>query len=182
MAEKAEIYKALDRFVKHVTSRAKANLTNGDRNVSKKLYNSIKGEITINSERTTIKFFMEKYGDFQDQGVKGKRSSAKAPKSPFKFGSGTGKEGGLTEAIEKWVKARKFQFRERDSKTKKSTGKFLSYKSTAWVITRSIYAKGLKPTLFFTRPFQEAYKNLPDELAKEYGLEVKKLFKMSIKK
>ena len=176
MAEKAEIYKALDRFVKHVTSRAKANLTNGDRNVSKRLYNSIKGEVTINSERTTVKFFMEKYGDFQDQGVKGKNSSAKAPNSPFKFGSGRGKAGGLTESIQKWVEARRFQFKDRKS------GKFMSYRATAFLITRSIYSKGLKPTLFFTKPYQAALKNLPDELAKEYGLEVKKLFKESIKK
>ncbi len=176
MQEKAEIYKALDRFVKHVTSRAKANLTNGDRNVSKRLYNSIKGEVTINSERTTVKFFMEKYGDFQDQGVKGKNSSAKAPNSPFKFGSGRGKAGGLTDSIQKWVEARRFQFKDR------KTGKFLSYRATAFLITRSIYSKGLKPTLFFTKPYQAALKNLPQELAKEYGLEVKKLFKESIKK
>ena len=176
MQEKAEIYKALDRFVKHVTSRAKANLTNGDRNVSKRLYKSIKGEVTINSERTTVKFFMEKYGDFQDQGVKGKNSSAKAPNSPFKFGSGRGKEGGLTESIQKWVEARRFQFKDRKS------GKFMSYRATAFLITRSIYSKGLKPTLFFTKPYQAALKNLPDDLAKEYGLEVKKLFKESIKK
>lgn len=176
MQEKAEIYKALDRFVKHVTSRAKANLTNGDRNVSKRLYNSIKGEVTINSERTTVKFFMEKYGDFQDQGVKGKNSSAKAPNSPFKFGSGRGKKGGLTESIQKWVEARRFQFKDRKS------GKFMSYRATAFLITRSIYSKGLKPTLFFTKPYQAALKNLPQDLAKEYGLEVKKLFKESIKK
>ena len=176
MQEKAEIYKALDRFVKHVTSRVKANLTNGDRNVSKRLYNSIKGEVTINSERTTIKFFMEKYGDFQDQGVKGKNSSAKAPNSPFKFGSGRGKAGGLTDSIQKWVEARRFQFKDR------KTGKFMSYRATAFLITRSIYSKGLKPTLFFTKPYQAALKNLPQELAKEYGLEVKKLFKESIKK
>jgi hypothetical protein len=176
MQEKAEIYKALDRFVKHVTSRAKANLTNGDRNVSKRLYNSIKGEVTINSERTTVKFFMEKYGDFQDQGVKGKNSSAKAPNSPFKFGSGRGKEGGLSQSIQKWVEARRLQFKDR------KTGKFMSYRATASLITRSIYSKGLKPTLFFTKPYQAALKNLPQELAKEYGLEVKKLFKESIKK
>ncbi len=176
MQEKAEIYKALDRFVKHVTSRAKANLTNGDRNVSKRLYNSIKGEVTINSERTTVKFFMEKYGDFQDQGVKGKNSSAKAPNSPFKFGSGRGKEGGLSQSIQKWVEARRFQFKDR------KTGKFMSYRATAFLITRSIYSKGLKPTLFFTKPYQAALKNLPQDLAKEYGLEVKKLFKESIKK
>lgn len=176
MQDKEKIQKALDRFVKHVTSRAKANLTNGDRNVSKKLYNSIKGEVKVMPNSISVYFQMEEYGEFQDQGVKGKRSSSRAPKSPFKFGSGRGKKGGLTEAIEKWVKARRFQFRDKRSK------KFMSYKSTAWLITKSIYAKGLKPTLFFTKPFQEAYKNLPDELAKEYGLEVTELFKMSIKK
>ena len=176
MQDKEKIQKALDRFVKHVTSRAKANLTNGDRNVSKKLYNSIKGEVKVMPNSIGVYFQMEEYGEFQDQGVKGKRSSSRAPKSPFKFGSGRGKKGGLTEAIEKWVKARRFQFRDKRSK------KFMSYKSTAWLITKSIYAKGLKPTLFFTKPFQEAYKNLPDELAKEYGLEVTQLFKMSIKK
>jgi hypothetical protein len=58
----------------------------------------------------------------------------------------------------------------------------MSYKSTAWVITKSIYSKGLKPTMFFTKPFQEAYKNLPEEIAKEYGLEVNELFKISLKK
>lgn len=176
MQDKEKIQKALDRFVKHVTSRAKANLTNGDRNVSKKLYNSIKGEVKVMPNSIGVYFQMEEYGEFQDQGVKGKRSSSRAPKSPFKFGSGIGKKGGLTEAIEKWVKARRFQFRDKRSK------KFMSYKSTAWLITKSIYAKGLKPTLFFTKPFQEAYKNLPDELAKEYGLEATQLFKMSIKK
>lgn len=176
MQDKEKIQKALDRFVKHVTSRAKANLTNGDRNVSKKLYNSIKGEVKVMPNSIGVYFQMEEYGEFQDQGVKGKRSSSRAPKSPFKFGSGRGKKGGLTEAIEKWVKARRFQFRDKRSK------KFMSYKSTAWLITKSIYAKGLKPTLFFTKPFQEAYKNLPDELAKEYGLQVTELFKMSIKK
>jgi hypothetical protein len=176
MQDKELIQKALERFVKHVTSRAKANLTNKDRNVSKKLYNSIKGEVKVMPNSIGVYFSMEEYGQYQDQGVKGKNSNARAPKSEFKFGNGTGKKGGLTEAIEKWVKARRFQFRDKRSK------KFMSYKSTAWLITRSIYAKGLKPTLFFTKPFQEAYKNLPEELAKEYGLEATQLFKMSIKK
>ena len=34
----------LDRFVKHVVSQAKKNLTTTNKNASKKLYNSIKGE------------------------------------------------------------------------------------------------------------------------------------------
>lgn len=175
MADREKIQQALDRFIKHVTSRAKANLTNKDRNVSKKLYNSIKGEYKVMPNSIGLYFTMEEYGQYQDQGVKGKKSSAKAPKSPFKFGSGTGKKGGLTQEIQKWVEKRRFQFKD-------ERGKFMSYKSTAWVITKSIYAKGLKPTMFFTKPFQEAYKNLPEEIAKEYGLEVNELFKISLKK
>ena len=175
MADRGKIQQALDRFIKHVTSRAKANLTNKDRNVSKKLYNSIKGEYKVMPNSIGLYFTMEEYGQYQDQGVKGKKSSAKAPKSPFKFGSGTGKKGGLTQEIQKWVEKRRFQFKD-------ERGKFMSYKSTAWVITKSIYSKGLKPTMFFTKPFQEAYKNLPEEIAKEYGLEVNELFKISLKK
>lgn len=175
MADREKIQQALDRFIKHVTSRAKANLTNKDRNVSKKLYNSIKGEYKVMPNSIGLYFTMEEYGQYQDQGVKGKKSSAKAPKSPFKFGSGTGKKGGLTQEIQKWVEKRRFQFKD-------ERGKFMSYKSTAWVITKSIYAKGLKPTMFFTKPFQEAYKNLPEEIAREYGLEINELFKISLKK
>jgi hypothetical protein len=117
---------------------------------------------------------MEEYGAYQDQGVKGKKSSAKAPNSPFKFGSGTGKKGGLTEGMQKWVQRRRIQFKNKD-------GKFMSYKSTAWVITKSIYAKGMKPSLFFTKPFEAAYKNLPEELIEKYGLESIKLFNDIIK-
>lgn len=174
MVEKEKIQKALDRFVKHVTSQAKRNLTNKDMNVSKKLYNSIKGEAKVMPNSIGLYFYMEDHGLYQDLGVKGKNSSSKAPNSPFKFGRGTGQKGGLTEAIEKWVEKRRFQFKDK-------RGKFMSYKSTAFVITKSIYSKGLKPTLFFTKPFQAAFKNLPDDLAKEYGLEVAELFKMSFK-
>jgi hypothetical protein len=118
---------------------------------------------------------MEEYGAYQDLGVKGKKSASKAPKSPYRFGSGKGKKGGLTAAMEKWVTQRRIQFKDRKS------GKFMSYKSTAWLMTRSIYSKGIKPSLFFTKPFEAAYKNLPNELIDKYGLEASKLFNDIIK-
>ena len=120
-----------------------------------------------------ISFEMESYGKFLDKGVKGKKSSLKAPDSDFQFGSGTGKEGGLTQGILKWVTKRRFQFRE------KETGQFMSYESTAFLITRSIYLTGTKPTEFFTKPFNAAFKKLPDEIVKSYALEVKSLLKNS---
>ena len=168
---------ALKKFVDVVVKESKTALTKKDRNVSKSLYNSIKGKSKVSKNSFEISFEMESYGKFLDKGVKGKKSSLKAPDSDFQFGSGTGKEGGLTQGILKWVTKRRFQFRERKEKGKK--GQFMSYESTAFLITRSIYLTGTKPTEFFTKPFNAAFKKLPDEIIKSYALEVKSLLKNS---
>ena len=100
---------------------------------------------------------MADYGKFLDLGVKGKDSSAKAPNSPYKFGTGSGKKGGLTKGIDKWVRRRGIQFRDKK-------GKFLSYEQTGYIITRSVYKTGMKASMFFTKPFKRAFKRLPDDL------------------
>jgi hypothetical protein len=165
---------ALYKFKASVIKQARTNLTKGDRNVSRKLYNSLKGEAKVYAKGYSLSFEMEEHGFYQDKGVKGKKSSAKAPNSPYKFGSGKGKKGGLTEGIQRWVKARKFQFKDKK-------GKFMSYDATAWIITKSIYAKGLRPTLFFTKPFEAAYKRLPQELVNDLKIDLEKIFNYSIK-
>lgn len=159
---------ALERFQKHVVSQSKRNLTVKNKNVTKALYNSIKGDVKESPNSIQILFTMLDYGFFQDRGVKGTRSGRSL--SGFKFGSGTGETGGLTKGIFKWVKARKIQFRDRKS------GRFLSSEQTANLITRSIWRKGIEPTEFFTKPFEAAYKNLPNKVVETYGLEVERLF------
>jgi len=167
---KSEVDKALTDFRKYVIQQAKSNLTKSDKNVSKDLYNSLKSSSKVMPNSISIYFEMASYGQFQDQGVKGKTSSAKAPNSPYKFGTGSGKKGGLTQGIKAWVKARRFQFKD-------VKGKFMSYDSTAFLITRSVYNKGMKPSLFFTKPFEKAFKELPGELVEKYGLEAMDLIK-----
>jgi hypothetical protein len=159
---------ALQRFQQHVVSQSKRNLTTKNKNVSKALYNSIKGDVKESPNSIQILFTMLDYGYFQDRGVKGVKSGRSL--SGFKFGTGTGKQGGLTDGIYKWVKARKIQFKDR------KTGRFLSSQQTANLITRSIWNKGIKPTEFFSKPFESAYKNLPSELVETYGLEAERLF------
>ena len=44
-----------------------------------------------------------------------------------------------------------------------------------FLIARSIYRRGIKPSLFFTKALEGAYKKLPDELIKKYGLDAEKL-------
>ena len=175
MLNNTETLNTLQAFNKYVIQQARTNLTKGNKNVSKKLYDSLKAQTKVNPNSIENYIEMEQYGQFLDLGVKGKVSSQRAPNSPFKYGSGTGKKGGLTEGIRGWVKARRFQFKNRE------TGKFMSYEQTAQLITRSIYLKGTKPTLFFSKPFAKGFESLPDELVKAYGLDVESFLKFTLK-
>ena len=176
MLSREETNKALTKFTKYVVTQSRANLTRKDKNVKRKLYDSIKGESFTGKQSIGIYFEMQDYGEFQDQGVKGKSSSAKAPNSPFRFGSGTGVKGGLTEGINQWVKDRRFQFKDRE------TGRFLSYEQTAFIITRSIYHKGIEASRFFSKPFEVGFERLPEELVEAYALDVEKLLQQTVNK
>ena len=153
----------LNKFVRHVVSQAKKNLTTGNRNASKKLYNSIKGEAKSFPNSIGIYFEMEPYGLFQDQGVKGTKSGQSY--SNFKY---TNKMP-PPKAFDKWTIRRGLAPREKG-------GKFKSRKSLNFAIARSVYEKGIAPTLFFTKPFEAAFKNLPDDLVDVFGLEATQMF------
>jgi hypothetical protein len=170
-----EVEATIKRFRDYVIQQSRSNLTKGGKNNTKSLYNSLKGEIVTDKGFTIVGFKMDDYGTFVDLGVKGKSSSLKAPNSPYKFGSGTGRKGGLTEGINKWVKQKGFQFRDK-------RGRFMSYDSTAYLITRSIFHKGIKPSLFFTKPFEAGYKKYIDiDLVKAFGQDVETMVDFNLK-
>ena len=178
-----KVEKTIKMFRDYVIRESKDNLKRGGQfgsyNNTNTLSNSLKGEIVNDKGFTIVGFSMADYGAYKDKGVKGKTSSLKAPNSPFKFGSGTGKKGGLTEGIKKWVRQRGFQFR---SKEEGSKGRFLSYDSTAYLITRSIFHKGIKPSLFFTKPFEAGYKKYIDvDLLKAFGQDVETMVDYNLK-
>jgi hypothetical protein len=160
----------LDRFIKHVVSQAKRNLTTTGKNASKKLYNSIQGESKAFPNSIGIYFDMEDYGFFQDKGVSGIK---KKYNTPFSYKSKGGKNGlkGMPppSAFDKWTIRRGIAPRN-------TKGQFQTRKGLNFAIARSIFEKGIKPSLFFTKPFEAAYKNLPDELIDKYGLDVIELF------
>jgi len=171
-----EVETVIKKFRDYVIQQARSNLSKSKHNNTKELYNSLKGEVVNDGNFTIVGFQMADYGTFVDLGVKGKTSSNKAPDSPYKFGSGTGKKGGLTKGINQWVKQKGFQFRD------KKSGKFLSYDSTAYLITRSIFHKGIKPSLFFTKPFEAGYKKYIDiDLMKAFGQDIETIIDYNLK-
>ena len=171
----SNVEKELKNFAKYVVTKARMNLRSSDKNSSGELSKSLDSDVKVSKNSFQLSFMMEDYGVFQDKGVRGKSSSAKAPNSPFRFGTGTGKKGGLSEGINKWVKRKRFQFKDRKS------GKFLSYDSTAFLISRSIYHKGIAPSLFFTKPFEKAFKNLDKDIVKAFRLDVEALLETTVK-
>jgi hypothetical protein len=164
--QKDEVQKVLDRFRDHVVSVSKRNLTNSQKNSSKKLYNSIKGEVKAMPNSISIQFSMEDYGVFQDAGVSGTK---KKYNTPYSYKS----KMPPSKAFDKWITRKGLAPRDK-------SGKFTKRKSLAFLIARSIYRNGIKPSLFFTKPFEAAYKNLPEELVEAYGLEAVELFNQQI--
>ena len=150
----------LNEYAKYVIQQSKTNLTK-DKKGNGDLYNSLSYDILVNNENFLVDFLMEDYGIFVDKGVKGKTSTypeTQAALSQFQYGSGTGIKGGLTRGIRQWLGKKKFQWKD------KKTGRFMSYESMTYIIARSIYNKGLKANLFFTRPFEKGLEKLPQEL------------------
>lgn len=170
MFDNSEILETIEKFKNLVIEEAKGNLQK--KNASGDLSNSIRGETKVMANSIRITFDMDKYGWYQDQGVNGIRTVKSG--TPFSFKSKGGKRGlkGMPppRAFDKWIKQK--GIKGRDAKT----GRFITNKSLTFLIARSIFINGIKPSLFFTKPFQKHFKTLGSELQEKYGLSMIKLF------
>jgi len=156
------VQELLDDFKAYVIKQAKSNLTRMKKNSSKTLYNSIDGFVKKYKNSISIYFEMEDYGFYQDQGVSGTK---KKYDTPYSYKS----KMPPPSKLDKWIVRKGIAPR-------KQGGQFVSRKSLQFLIARSIYTNGIKPSLFFTKPFEAAFKKLPDELIEKYGLDVEQLF------
>tara|TARA_R110001592_G_scaffold4711_1_gene26346 strand:+ start:252 stop:758 length:507 start_codon:yes stop_codon:yes gene_type:complete len=161
------VQEELNRFAKYVISQSRANLTRGKKNASKELWESLDSEIKVSKNSFQLSFLMEDYGVFQDKGVSG---TEKKYNTPFKY---TNKKPPAS-AFSQWV-IRKGLKGTRDKK-----GKFVSRKSLQFAIANTVFRKGIKPSLFFTKPFEKAFKNLDKDLIEAYKLDVEQLIKTTV--
>lgn len=145
-------------FRNYVVKESKSNLTRLKKSSSKKLYNSIKGNVKVSKNSMFVEFEMEEYGLYQDKGVSGKR---KKYKTPYSYTS----KMPPPKKLDKWIVRKGIA--PRDEK-----GRLMTRKSLQYIIARGIYMNGIKPSLFFTKPFEKAYKRMPDQLIQKYGLDL----------
>jgi hypothetical protein len=83
--------------------------------------------------------------------------------------------------LDKWIVRRGLAPRKKGKFTGRSIKSVGFAKSIQFLIARSIYMKGIKPSLWFTKPFEEAFKELPNKLIEKYGLEAEKMIDLIMK-
>tara|TARA_Y100001972_G_scaffold90508_1_gene110811 strand:+ start:3304 stop:3786 length:483 start_codon:yes stop_codon:yes gene_type:complete len=148
MFKTEEVQKELSAFGKYVVKQSRSMLTKGRHNDSKKLYNSIGFDLKVMRQSFSMSFFMQDYGTYQDEGVRGAYSNKKAPNSPFRFKRNKKIS---PRHFKQWAKKRGI---------------------SPFAVARSVWTKGLKPTMFFTKPFEDAFLRLPEDVIEKFGLDV----------
>lgn len=167
LMSKEETYEMLVNLKKYVIQQSRSNLTRLGKNSSKNLYKSIDGEVEVSKNSIRLSFVMAPYGWYQDRGVSGKK---KKYNTPFSYKS----KMPPSKAFDKWIVRKGIAPRGKD-------GKFISRKSLRFLIARSVFTNGIKPSLFFTKPFSNALKRLPKEFMEAYGLDMQKTLDRIIK-
>tara|TARA_R100000935_G_C2781084_1_gene141743 strand:+ start:262 stop:852 length:591 start_codon:yes stop_codon:yes gene_type:complete len=161
---------------KYVVQQSRSNLSKDGKGKGE-LYNSIEYKEDETEEGYSIEWIMDQYGAFVDQGVRGKDPSKVSPnakitgqqaaKSPYRFGSGnySGTWNSFQGKIKAWAKQKNIRLRKyKTVKGKRvSTGQFETgnYNSIAYIISKNIFNRGIAPSLFFTKAFDNALKRYP---------------------
>lgn len=160
------VQKELNAFAKYVISQSRANLTRSKKNSSKQLYNSLDSDLKVSENSFSLSFLMEDYGVFQDKGVSGVKKKYNTPYSYTTKMPPPSK-------MDKWIVRKGIA-------PKDDKGKFIKRKSLQFMIARSIFNNGIKPSLFFTKPFKKAFKNLDKNIVKAFKLDVEQLLETTI--
>lgn len=158
----------LNAFRKHVITEARKNLTRNKKNASKTLYNEMSSFLKVSKNSFELSFDMPIYGEFQDKGVSGVK---KKYDTPFSYKT----KMPPLDVFEAWIKRKGIKGRDK-------RGRFITNKSLSYLIARSVFNNGIKPSLFFTRPFELAYKRLGDDVIQAFGLDIDKFLEYTLKK
>tara|TARA_Y100001937_G_scaffold123486_1_gene186445 strand:+ start:2449 stop:3039 length:591 start_codon:yes stop_codon:yes gene_type:complete len=170
--------KALDFIGKRWRKNARISLKMQGRINTGALFNSMKVFVGANQHAMYVNITPQvDYWDFVDKGVQGasKNIFPKQSESPYKFGSGRGKPG-LRGAIDRWTTQKNIQG------TRDAQGRFVPRKSIVFAITRAIWHRGLKPSLFISGTWKRLRIKALNILAVAVGEDMADAIKQSLQK
>jgi hypothetical protein len=156
---------ALLNYRDYVISQSKRNLSLRKMGNSK-LYKSLRGVVLNQRNRLgqftsgspELTFYMNYYGKFVDEGVKGtKDTDIDRNSKPNKFDKN--KKFVNLSAVESFMNKKRIRLRGKDGKFTRG-----SRNSIKFAIARSIHQKGIKRSLFFTKPLLRRQKMYYDQI------------------
>jgi len=160
---------SLEKFRKFVAQQSRSRLSKAGKNDSKGLYKRLDGVLKVSPNSFKLSWDLG-YGNFQDKGVSG---TEKKYDTPYSYKS----KMPPIKPLADWAKRKGIKLRDEKGKFKKG-----GYMTLGFLIARSIQRKGIKPSLFFTKPFEQGFKKLPDELLEAYGLDVEEFLQFTLNK
>jgi hypothetical protein len=172
-----EVQRELSKFGRAVIKQSRSNLTRLNRNDTKDLYSSLDFDLKVHKNSFSFSFYMMEYGAFVDEGVRGANPSAvkngkqKGGNSPYRFKN----KRPPMQPLADWAKRKNIRLRTKDGKFAKG-----NYKSIGFILQKRIWAQGMKPTLFFTKPFEQAFSKLPDEILEKFGLDIDEFIEQTL--
>lgn len=157
----------LKSYGKYIVRQARGILKSKGKDTTGKLSSSLKYKVTKEKEGFEIKFLASKYAAFVNKGVSGTKGSrtyidkdGKRKRSPFRF-----KKQPPSNVIEGWIRNKGIQGRD-------IKGRFITRKSLAFVIARSIKKKGIPAASFYTQPLSYSYNVFKKEMIKHFKEDV----------
>tara|TARA_R100001440_G_scaffold24719_1_gene40148 strand:- start:675 stop:1163 length:489 start_codon:yes stop_codon:yes gene_type:complete len=154
----SEFEKALKKYADFVVKKSQQNLSKGGKFGSYNKSGALSKSLDYKINKGKVTFRGLKYGEYLDQGVKGAKSTyPESSTSPFRYRNLRPP----ASVFDKWTI--KSSIAPRDKK-----GRFLKRKSLNYIIANSIFKKGIRATMFFTKPFERGLEIYGDEIVAAY--------------
>jgi hypothetical protein len=171
---------ALTDFGRNVISKSRSNLTRQKKKVTGDLYRNLSYKVKEAGSSVYVIFDLGSYGEFVDKGVKGsdpsiidrwtknrkggpRKGIQKAPLSPYSFKS----KYPPMKPLAAWAKKKNFRLRDKKGRFVKG-----NYQSIGFVLSKFIFAQGIKPSYFFTNPYNVAYSKLPPKASQAFAFDL----------
>lgn len=166
-----ETNKALTKWANLIVKDARSNAARefgSDSNLASAIDSEVKA--SKNSIRIS---FTPGYATFPDLGVRGNTGILKDGRrsSPYQYRD----KMPPTSALDTFV-LKKLKGLKRNEK-----GQIMSRKSLKFAVAKNIQKFGIKQTLFFTRPFEKYFKQLPEYITQAFGEDVAKYYVTAFK-
>ena len=186
------VKKAMQNFAESVIAEARKNAREDYPKGTKYLADnpdSMKYQISDTPEGLMLQMFMVDYGAYKDAGVFGANPSL--VKDGVQKGENNNSVWGKfsykmkkppMEALRDYIVRNNIRFRT--PKGQSGGGQFRkgSFTTIAYWMQKRIYAQGLAGSLFFTKPFNKYYKQMPDAVLEKFALQIEKILQEDLNK